>query len=547
MRYIRLAAATIACLAVQLAAAAAPRPEPPASRIDSIFALYTAGMPGCAVGVERSGRTLYAKAFGVADLQSGRALTPQSRIYMASVSKQVTAMAVLLLVQDGKLRLSQSIRDIVPELPDYASKVTIAQLLNHTSGVRDYFTLGELSAIPGSHAYTEGDVLRLLSLQKGLNFEPGSEFLYSNSGYVLLSIVVHRVSGRTLNDFATARIFTPLGMTHSRFQHDHNAPIPEKANGYQLDGGHWEVANSNLDLTGDGGLYSSVEDMLKWLSNLDHPAVGKSPLAIMRTPGRLNDGSATGYGMGLETTVFRGLEVIEHGGALAGYRTADWWFPQHELGVVVLCNNGEARTGQLAGQVATLFLDGDTKPASVPVALQPNERTRQFAGLYRGSPGNYVEFGFRDGKLVALPDLVLIEIAPGEFIIPASPEGPRIVFDADSRRLRIQTAGQPTSILEPVQKSDLTGDAGAQYAGEFTSLEVTDVVRIKQAGKLTFSLGSNPELALVRTGPDRLWTPVGGFELVFARDSTGAVNGFTLAAGRALGLKYERARPEKGR
>lgn len=542
MRHARFFAAALAFLVLHDAAAAPPSPEPPASRIDAIFASYAAAVPGCAVGVERAGKTLYAKGFGAADLQSGRALTPQSRVYMASVSKQVTAMAVLLLVQDGKLHLDRPIRDIIPELPAYASKVTIAQLLNHTSGIRDYFTLGTLSGLPGDHGYTEAEVLRLLSRQKGLNFEPGSEFLYSNSGYVLLSIAVHRVSGRTLNDFVRARIFTPLGMTHSLFQHDHNAPIPDKANGYELEDGHWIVSNSNLDVTGDGGIYSSVDDMLKWLSNLDRPRVGKAALAIMRTSGRLNDGSATGYGMGLETSVFRGLPVIEHDGGLAGYRTEDMWFPGQALGVVVLCNNGEAHPGWLAGEVAALFLGGAVKPAPSSVALHSNEPADRFAGLYRDRAGNYVELGLRDGKLVMLPDLALAEVAPGEFVIPAMPDGPRGVFDADARRLRIEAAGQPTSIFERVEKTELKDDAGARYAGEYTSQEVSDVAHIRQDG--TLSLGSSPEWPLVQTGPDRLWAPMAYRELVFSRDSTGAVDGFTLNAGRARGLKYERSAPK---
>ena len=230
---------------------------------DAVFAAYTASTPGCAVGVEQAGKVLFAKGYGLADIDTGRPLTPDSKVYMASVSKQVAAMAVLLLVDDGKLRLTDPVRAIVPELPAYADRVTVGQLLNHTSGVRDYFTLGGLKGLPPTHPYTEGDVLGLLAQQKGLSFEPGTDFLYSNSGYVLLSIIVQRVSKHRLDDFARARMFTPLGMTGSRFQHDHTVAIAEKASGYQGAPTRWVQSNSYLDVVGDGGLYSSVDDMLK--------------------------------------------------------------------------------------------------------------------------------------------------------------------------------------------------------------------------------------------------------------------------------------------
>jgi CubicO group peptidase (beta-lactamase class C family)/imidazolonepropionase-like amidohydrolase len=232
-------------------------PEP---SIDALFKDFSAeGTPGCAAGATRDGRTLFARGFGLADLEHRTALTAQSVFYMASVSKQFMALAILLLEQDGKLRLDDAVRRHVPELPEHAASITLRHLLQHTSGLRDYLTLTSLAGRPPDYVITEPIVLQTLSRQKRLNFEPGSEHLYSNSGYVLLSIVAQRVTGRRLDEWARERIFSPLGMQHTRFQHDHAAPIPGRANGYVRANEGWRVANSMLDAFA-GAFYSAELD-----------------------------------------------------------------------------------------------------------------------------------------------------------------------------------------------------------------------------------------------------------------------------------------------
>jgi CubicO group peptidase (beta-lactamase class C family) len=540
-----LAAASVCMIAIAARAAPAP-PGDLAGAIDPIFAAYTATTPGCAVGVERAGEALFTKGYGAADLDAGRPITPQSRFYMASVSKQVTAMAALLLVEDGKLRLSDPVRKHIPELPAYADGVTVAQLLNHTSGIRDYFTVGALSGFGDDHVYTEAGVLELLKRQQALNFAPGSEFLYSNSGYVLVSIIVQRVSGQRLDDFASKRIFIPLGMTASRFQHDHTAAVPDKANGHQRRGDQWRVANSNLDVVGDGGLYSSVDDMLRWLANLDRPVVGAKALGVMRTSARLNDGSPSGYGMGLETTVFRGLEVVQHGGSLVGYQTADWWIPKERLGVVVLCNRGDVLGGALASRVASVVLAGEMKPATAPAqAIQASgEDVARYAGLYRDATGGYAEFGADRGKLYLMrPPTALAPLSTAGLFVPAGrPDGMRYAFAAGGG-LDLILEGQPTHHLQRVERRELTGDAGADYVGDYASTEASLPIHIRQSDRLNVSLADRPGAVLVATGPDRLWNPAGGTELTFLRDAAGKVTGFTLNAGRARGMRYAKTAP----
>jgi CubicO group peptidase (beta-lactamase class C family) len=276
---------------------------------------------------------------------------------MASVSKQFTALAVLLLEKDGKVRLDESVRKHIPELPSYADEITLRHLLHHTSGLRDYLTLGVLAGYPPDHVWTERAFLRMLAGQRSLNYPVGSEHLYSNSGYVLLSMVVHRVAGRTLDEWAREHVFAPLAMSSTRFQHDHSRLIPNRAVGYVRQDTTWRLGISMLDVVGDGGLYSTLDDMLRWAANFDNGKVAPNQLALMQTPGTLKNGNAisNGYGMGLVRGGYRGLETIGHGGALVGYRTAFFRLPAEKTTVVCLCNASTANPGRLVQRVADLY------------------------------------------------------------------------------------------------------------------------------------------------------------------------------------------------
>jgi CubicO group peptidase (beta-lactamase class C family) len=337
------------------------------ARVDQLFAEYKA-TPGCAVGVLRNGKVAMAKGYGLANLEYRQPLGPQSAFYMASVSKQFMAMAILLLAEEGKLSLDDSVRQYVPEMPAYAEAITIRHLLHHTSGLRDYLGLGALAGYSADHVWTDYAARRMIARQKALNFAPGSEYLYSNSGYVMLSWIAEKVTGRRLNDWSQERIFGPLGMKNTRWQQNHSDFVPMRATGHVKAGDTWRIANSMLDVVGDGGLYSTVEDMLKWAANFESPKVGAKALELMQTPGRLANGSEIGfgYGMGLARGRYRGLTTISHAGALAGHRTSFQRIPEKRLATVVLCNNGSGNAARLGERVAEAWLDLEVA-ASEPV------------------------------------------------------------------------------------------------------------------------------------------------------------------------------------
>ena len=288
----------------------------PARWVDSIFAPFNGpGVPGCAVGVVQKGVLTYSRGYGNADLRRKIPNTTTSAFYLASLSKQFTAMSIVLLAQDGKLTLDDDVRRWVPEVPNLGH-ITILDLLHHTSGLRDYYTLLGISGWRANELFTEQKLLDLVSRQRALNFKPGTEFLYNNTGYALLAVVVRRASGQSLRDFASARIFEPLGMTRTQFRDDHSSVIDGEAIGYSQQVGGYAVSIPQLDVVGDGGVFSTVEDLARWDANLDSGVVGGAAgVAMLQAPGQLSDGRSTGYALGLNIGTFNGSRLVSHSGS----------------------------------------------------------------------------------------------------------------------------------------------------------------------------------------------------------------------------------------
>jgi CubicO group peptidase (beta-lactamase class C family) len=340
--------------------------EKSAAAVDEVFGdLAKAGSPGCALGVYRDGKIIYAKGYGLANIEENVAITPQSVFDIGSTSKQFTASSILLLEKQGKLSVNNDVRKFLPELPDYGQKITILQLLNHTSGLRDYLTLMELAGIYTDSVTTDEDALALIERQKALNFAPGSDWLYSNTGFFLLSIVVNRTSGKTLREFAAENLFTPLEMTHTQFRDDHASLIANRALAYdekkKKDGYAMNV--SYFEQTGDGAVHTSVEDLLKWDENFYNPRVGgQNFLKELQEHGKLNSGKVLDYAKGLFISDYRGLHTVSHGGAWGGYRAELLRFPEQHFSVACLCNVGNANPTERAHEVADVYLGSLMKP-----------------------------------------------------------------------------------------------------------------------------------------------------------------------------------------
>lgn len=335
-------------------AAAAP-PPPPA--IEALFAEYSgATVPGASVIVIRDGRVILRRAYGMADLQRHVAATPETDYRLASVSKQFTAMAVMLLARDGKLAYDQRVREIFPELPGAAQGVTLRHLLNHTSGVSDYEDL-----IPDTQTVqvSDRDVLALLARKDTLYFPPGSVYRYSNSGYVLLGLVVERVSGLSFPAFLHARIFAPLDMTSSVAHVEGADTVPRRAYGYSLDSGGFKATDQSVTSAtlGDGGIYTNVDDLVRWDQALyGEKFVDAATLRLATTPPALAGGAETQYGFGWFVDRYRNTRRWRHTGETSGFRNAIQRFPDRRFTVIVLTNRNAGEPAAIAERIADALL-----------------------------------------------------------------------------------------------------------------------------------------------------------------------------------------------
>jgi CubicO group peptidase (beta-lactamase class C family) len=396
------------------------------SRVDSVFEEYDRpGSPGCAVGVYRNGAVAYARGFGSANLEHGIPIAPSTVFYVGSVSKQFTAMSVALAAKEGKLSLDDPARKYVPELPDFGTPLTIRHLLHHTSGLREKWDILAMSGWRDGDVVTLDDVLDRVSRQRELNFPPGTEHLYNNTGYDLLSVIIHRATGRTLAEYARERIFAPLGMKDTRFVDDRALVIPRRATGYspRTEGG-FRVDMPNLTTTGSGSLYTTVEDLALWDESFYTGKLGGRDLTeLVTTPGTLVDGTKLTYAFGLTVDTVQGLRRVEHGGSLVGYRAQITRFPEKHFTVSVLCNVSTARPGELATRVAEIHLSLPPAPAAAPdraeaEAYEPPE-TAAFLGRYQ-SPELGVSWTFEGDRSLVLKrfrfsDETLVPVGPDEF------------------------------------------------------------------------------------------------------------------------------------
>lgn len=378
--------------AVFLAAGAAGA-QPLASRIDSIFAPWNRpDAPGCAVGVNGADSLRFARGYGSANLDYGIPITPQSVFYLASVSKQFTAAAVLLAAEQGHLSLDDDIRKWLPELRAYEAPITVRHLVHHTSGLRDYLTLLPLAGRPYENVLGDRELLELIARQNALNFRPGAEFLYSNTGYVLLAEIVERATGKSLAAYADEQIFRPLGMRNTHFHDDAGIVVPGRVIGYARDSSAFRINHLfSFDKVGDGGLYSTIDDLARWDRAMQNGALGGEGFSTrLLQRGVLSSGDTLPYAFGVVHGEYRGLTTVGHGGALAGFRTMLLRFPEERTTVLVLCNDGSANPTLLARRVAEVVIGERMSPAAEQAPRRPVAANRE-AQSTNGLPSTRLE------------------------------------------------------------------------------------------------------------------------------------------------------------
>jgi CubicO group peptidase (beta-lactamase class C family) len=387
-------------------------PDSLGAHVDRVFARFGADTPGCAIGVYQGATVVLARGYGLANLEHRVPITPQTPFITGSVSKQFTAAAIALLAQDGVIGLDDDVRRWVPELPGYGAPITVRQLVHHTSGLRDFWALVGLAGLRYDDTYTMADMLAIAARQRELNFAPGTQHLYSNTGYIVMATIVERASGMPLRVFAEQRIFAPLGMRESRFHDDHTRLVPGRAAAYSPAAGGYAINIWNNDLVGQGGVITTVLDLAHWHGNFSSGAVGGAPfLARQLERGRLADGTALSYAFGVQHGQYRGVPVIEHTGSTGGYRSVFLRFPSADRAVAVLCNVSNADPATLARRVAEVAVGGLAAQPTAPVTPQEGQAAQA------AQPSSPALAGATVTAPAAL-SAALLELAPGAYWSP---------------------------------------------------------------------------------------------------------------------------------
>jgi CubicO group peptidase (beta-lactamase class C family) len=526
-------------------------PDSVVTRIDRAFAsLGGREAPGCAIGLSQAGQPMLTRAYGMANLEYGVPNTPETIFESGSVAKQFTAATVVLLAQDGKLSLDDDIRKYLPEVPNFGKKITIRNLLTHTSGLRDQWGLLDLKGLgPGTQVHSLATILDLVQHQMALNFDPGSEYLYSNTGYALTAIIVQRVTGQPLARVSDERLFKPLGMTSTQWRDDFTRVVKNRATAYdgslQL-GFHTDMPFTNVH--GNGGLLTTVGDLLKWNAFLDNPSIlpgGPSLVATLQTPMILTTGRPITYALGVSVSSQDGIREVTHSGATAGYRTWLARYPDQKLSVAVLCNAGGANATSFGNIATNVLLARPVRVASVaqtgdamPV-LSAAELGR-YAGLFRDPrTQNVVRIVVRDGKLTAVQPTTVALTPSGtdRFRVPGVGE---IVYGFDRGKLNnvVTMRGADTTRYDVMTVATPSSRDLAAYAGSYWSEELETRIELQARDSVLVAKRRPATEATLRpTFHDGFMAPELG-TVVFDRDGRGNVTGFGIWAGRVRNVRF---------
>jgi len=503
---------------------------------DSVFRdRNAADAPGCAVGVARGGTVLLTRAYGMADLESGRANTAGTIFESGSVAKQFTAAATVLLAVDGKLSLDDPVQKYLPELPTYDRPLTIRHLLTHTSGLREWSALVAAQGWPrGTRRHTQTELFDVVTRQRALNYPVGDYYSYTNSGFGLLFTIVERVSGKTFQAFSQERIFGPLGMTHTRWRDDFTALVSARAQAYAPTPDGWHLNMPFEDVVGPGGLLTTVGDLLRWNEALTNKTLGAAVVDSMSHRMRLTNGREIQYALGLVFTTYRGIPEISHSGSTAGYRTYLARYPERgNLSIAVMCNAADANAGAYAHAIVDALVTDFPPPPSPDTTVVDSTTFARFVGVYRSTrtSGPLVVTQRMRERFRALPDGSFWSGRGGirwlfDVGRDGTPTGIR-VLQSDGDTLAYAFAGRELWKPTPAQL--------AEFAGRYHSEELG----------VTYDIVAANDTLTVRVRPGRTFglapAYVDGFEMPggavwFTRDRRARVTAMHVGEGRMWDL-----------
>jgi CubicO group peptidase (beta-lactamase class C family) len=531
------------------------------NRIDGVFKQYDRkDTPGCALAIVKDGKVVYKHGYGMANLEYDIPITPSTVFHTGSVSKQFTAFAIALLASEGKLNLNDDVRKYLPEVPDFGKIITIKHLLYHTSGLRDQWELLAMAGWRLDDVITQEHILKMVQHQKALNFDPGSEQLYSNTGYTLLAVIVERVSGLKFRLFTMERIFKPLGMTTTHFHDDHEMVVKNRAYAYAPGSmGSFKLTALNYSNVGATSLFTTAEDMTKWALNFDDPKVGgKAVIDRMLEQGFLNNGTKINYAFGLQIGKYKGFPIVEHGGTDAGYRSQIIRFPEQRMTIIVHSNHAMADPGDLSRKVADVFLPD--APVSNAIKPAPIQRTEvkispslldRYVGTYELGGVLTAEVIKENDQLMAVVQGQKLELFPEsetKFFLRVMDA--QIEFQKDEKGQFTQITGyQNDQVLKGkriIPASNKPQDL-SEYAGDYYSEELGTAYRIVLIdGKLVAQHRRNSDIPLAPKTKDVFNGGAWFFSNVtFTRDKDNHVDGLTVSGSRVKNLRFDR-QPRQG-
>ena len=533
-------------------------PDSIAKQIDKIFEKSNASnSAGCAVGIIRNDTLIYAKGYGLANLEHAIPITSETLFNTGSISKQITGYCILLLARQGKLKLDEDIHTYLAWMPDFGKKIKVRNLLNHTSGLRDYVGLAGIAGLDMDGMLTQDYALKLIRKQRGLSFNPGENFAYSNSNYGLLAEIVKGVSGQSFRAFTDSAIFKPLGMGNSFIPEDQKVLIKNRAASYSKVGSpYYSNYFQNLYLSGDGGLFSNAKDMAKWMMNFFQPKVGEQEdIEQLTKKGKLNSGKELSYAAGIAVNSYKGQKEYVHGGANAGYTSSLSVFPDLKLGVVVLSNIVLVFPAARVHELADIFIKSTASDVGTAFSIDTSsailkdvDRMKKYAGDYMSDEGEQLRFGIRNQKLYweryGRTDL-LLPVGNDSFLVA---ENPAMKFVFRTLGKTDTTVKQYTSNEEHISikfKTIETPQTKRQFqgfTGSYYSPELDCVYNIVFNGKdLLLRQGKIEDSKITLIGKDDLLADFWWMRhLKIIRNKTNDIVGFDVDVEGVMHLRFNK-------
>ena len=516
------------------------------AKIDSIFSRYKKGNPGCQIAICRNGKLILSKAWGMADIERMVPLTTNSILEAGSISKQFTAAAILLLEQQKKLSLNDDVRKYIPELPDYGKTIRINHLIHHTSGLKDWGDIAEITGWPRTtKTYSNTDALQIICQQSTLNNYPGEEMLYSNTNYNLLAIIVERVSGMSLAEFTNKYIFVPASMNHTQWRTNYKSIVSERALAYTKIENGYETDMPNENAYGNAGLLTTSEDLIKWNEFYLNGKLGTSSLLKKQLAlDTLNNGEINHFAAGLYVHKKNGLNCINYSGATAGYRCYLAFYPKLNLSIAFLSNTSEFGSGSAVKEIVHVFTGKNETSETIDkkdnVVLSNN---KVFIGWYKNvNSGQGLYFQIKDNELNLFENTPLKQINESKFGLGNI----HFSFEKDKQLKVVRPNEFGAGTIDTLNYIKITEKSSEknenEYLGDYYSKDAltSSTIILNDSNQLVLILKPGEMLKLTPTYMDGFYVDNLESDLYFKRDENNRITKMYISEQRARNVEFDK-------